>query len=162
MPISTSGIIGVTLGDVGTTAIFTLGTVTNLDDGGQAMYVQAASDISQFAAVSVRSDETAVPLTSTNAASSKRVAFAQTSIASAQYGWVQLNGVVRVNLLNACAANVPLFTTATAGCLDDATVSGNGVGLVVGVTNAGSTASGTTALTCIAAYPHISGAAGAI
>jgi hypothetical protein len=75
---------------------------------------------------------------------------------------VQLGGVVRVNLLTLCAPNVPLFTTATAGCLDDATVSGNGVGLVVGVTNAGSTASGTTALTCIAAYPHISGAGGAV
>jgi hypothetical protein len=162
MPISTSGIIGVALGDPNTTANFALGTVINLDDGGQAMYVQAASDISQFVAVSVRSDETVVPLTSTNAANSKRVAFAQTSIASAQFGWVQLGGVVRVNLLTACAPNVPLFTTATAGCLDDATVSGNGVGLVVGVTNAGSTASGTTALTCIAAYPHISGAAGAI
>jgi len=162
MPISTSGIIGVALGDVGTTATFNLGTVVNLDDGGQAMYVQAASDVSQFAAVSVRTDETAVPLTTTNAAASKRVAFAQTSIASAQYGWVQLGGVVKVNLLTGCVASVPLFTTATAGCLDDATVSGNGVGLVVGVTNAGSTASGTTALTCIAAYPHISGGAGAV
>ena len=162
MPISTSGVIGVALGDVGTTASFSLGTVVNLDDGGFALYVQAASDISQYAAVSVLSNETAVPLTTTNAAASKRVAFAQTSIASAQYGWVQLGGVVKVNLLTSCAPNVPLFTTATAGCLDDATVSGNGVGLVVGVTNAGSTASGTTALTCIAAYPHISGGAGAV
>jgi len=162
MPVSTSGIIGVALGDVSPTATFQVGTVVNLDDGGQAMFVQAASDISQFAAVSVRSDDTAVPITTTNAANSKKVAFAQTSIASAQYGWVQLGGVVRVNLLTACAPNVPLFTTATAGCLDDATVSGNGVGLVVGVTNAGSTASGTTALTCIAAYPHISGGAGAV
>ena len=162
MPVSTSGIIGVALGDVSPTATFQVGTVVNLDDGGQAMFVQAASDISQFAAVSVRSDDTAVPITTTNAANSKKVAFAQTSIGSAQYGWVQLGGIVRVNLLTLCAPNVPLFTTATAGCLDDATVSGNGVGLVVGVTNAGSTASGTTALTCIAAYPHISGAGGAI
>jgi hypothetical protein len=162
MPVSTSAVIGVALGDTQTTAQFGVGTVVNLDDGGQAMYVQAASDISQYAAVSVLSNDTAVPITTTNAANSKKVGFAQTSIASAAYGWVQIGGVVRVNLLTGCLANVPLFTTATAGCLDDATVSGNGIGLVVGVTNAGSTASGTTALTCIAAYPHISGAGGAV
>jgi len=151
MPVSTSNLIGVALGNVDTTAQFNLGTVVNLDDGGQAMYVQAASTVSAYAAVSVLVNDAVVPLTTTNAASSKAVGFAQTSIASASYGWVQLGGRPRINVATACQPNVPLFTTATAGVLDDATVT---AGLVAGLVATTSAASA-SAVTCIAGYPHI-------
>ena len=151
MPVSTSNLIGVALGNVDTTAQFNLGTVVNLDDGGQAMYVQAASTVSTYAAVSVLVNDAVVPLTTTNAASSKAVGFAQTSIASASYGWVQLGGRPRINVATACQPNVPLFTTTTAGVLDDATVT---AGLVAGLVATTSAASA-SAVTCIAGYPHI-------
>jgi hypothetical protein len=161
MTVSTSNLIGVSLGYADTSASFNVGTAVNLDDGGQAVYVQAASEISQYAAVAVLSNNTAVMLTTTNAATSKRVGFAQVSIASGSYGWVQTGGVPVVKLAASCAPNVPLFTTATAGVLDDATVSGNGVGLVAGIV-ATATASGATAITCVAGYPHVTGAGGAV
>jgi len=73
------------------------------------------------------------------------------SIASAYYGWVQLGGKPRVSVLVGCQPNVPLFTTATAGSLDDATVT---AGLVAGLVATTSAASA-SAVTCIAGYPHV-------
>jgi hypothetical protein len=157
MTVSTSNLIGVSLGYTDTAAQFNVGTVVNLDDGGQAVYVQASSDVAQYSAVSVRFDNTVVPITTTNSANSKVVGFAQASIASAYYGWVQIGGKPIVKLAASCAPFVPLYTTATAGTLDDTVVSG---GLVAGIV-ALTTASGATALTCVAGYPHVlTGAAG--
>ena len=151
MAISTSNLIGVSLGYTDTSPSFNLGTTVNLDDGGQAINEQAASTVATYSAVSVRVDNKVVPLTTTNSANSKAVGFAQVSIASAYYGWVQLGGKPVVNLAASCLPAVPLFTTATAGVLDDATVTGGLVEGIVAVT----TASGATALTCVAGYPHV-------
>ena len=151
MAVSTSNLIGVALGYSDTTAQFNLGTTVNLDDGGQAVYVKAASTVSTYMAVSVQVDNNVVPLTTTNSANSKAVGFAQTSIASGSYGWVQLGGKPRVNVLIGCQPNVPLFTTATAGSLDDATVT---AGLVAGLVATTSAASA-SAPTCVAGYPHV-------
>lgn len=123
------------------------GTIVSTSDGGQAMYVKALSEISTYAAVSIYADNTAQMLTTTTSATTKRVGFAQTSIASGYYGWVQTAGNVKVNLAANCAPNVPLYTTATAGVLDDTVVS---TGLVIGVTSTVSI-SNATAVTCIAA-----------
>jgi hypothetical protein len=51
MAVSTSNLIGVSLGYTDTSPAFNLGTVVNLDDGGQAIYVQAASTVATYAAV---------------------------------------------------------------------------------------------------------------
>ena len=152
-----SNTIGVTLTNVDTTSQFTTGTVVNTSDGSQAVYVQALSDISAFAAVAVYDTQKAQMLTTTLAATCKRVGFAQTSIASGYYVWVQLGGKVLVNMAANAAPSVPLYTTATAGDLDDAVVSG---GIVFGLV-ATTSISNATAVTCIAGYPHIgSGIAG--
>ena len=157
MAVSTSNLIGVALGSTDTSASFKLGTTVNLDDGGQAVYVQAASAVAQYDAVAVLGNNTVVPITTTNSANSKAVGFAQVSIAAASYGWVQLGGKPVVKLAASCLPAVPLYTTATAGTLDDAVVSGGLVAGIVAVT----TASGATALTCVAGYPHVlSGSAG--
>ncbi len=123
------------------------GTKVLLSDGGEAMYVQASEAISTYGAVTITASQTAALLTTTNSANSKRVGFAQVSIASGYYGWVQLSGVMQVNLAANCDDNVPLYTTATGGVLDDATVSGC---LVIGCTST-RTISNATAVTCIAA-----------
>ena len=149
---ATSGQSGVDISADGTSiAGFAVGTVVNLSDGGQAIYVKALSEISQYACVLV--DASAAQMsTTTLAAATKRVGFAQCSIASAFYGWVQMGGVPKVNLAANCAPNVPLFTTATAGVLDDATVS---AGFIAG-TVAKNTISNATAVTVVAGYPHVS------
>ena len=143
----TSQQTGPALDDVQPTARIAVGTRVNTSDGGAAVYVRALSEISTYAAVAIFADGTAQMLTTTNSATTKRVGFAQTSIASGYYGWVQTSGVVKVNLAANCDDNVPLYTTATAGVLDDAVVS---TGLVIGVTST-VTISNATAVTCIAA-----------
>jgi hypothetical protein len=139
------------VGDPTSIAGFTPGTVVNLSDGGQAIYVRATSEISTYAAVVIDASAGARMVTTTLAVANKRIGFAQISIASAFYGWVQLGGAPKVNLAANCAPNVPLYTTATSGVLDDATVS---AAMVAGCV-AANTISNATAVTIIAAYPHI-------
>ena len=127
---------------------FALGTVQPLSDGGHAIYVKALSELSAFAACAVYADGTAQMLTTTFAANCKRVAWAQTSVPSGNFAWLQAGGSFRANLLANCAPNVPLYTTGTAGALDDATVSG---GLIGGVINTVSI-SNATAVTLLGSF----------
>lgn len=154
MPIITSPIVTPALTQVDTTARVPLGTIVLTDNGGMAEYCYAISELSQYAAVVIYEQFTAQMITTTlaqDAGSGKKVGFAQTSVPSAYYGWVHRQGVVLVNLADDCADNLPLFTTATAGVLDDATVSNCLVlGVILPVT-----ASLATALTCIAGCPAI-------
>lgn len=148
MATSASSIIGVNLTRVDSSPVFQPGELINLNDGGQAMYVKAStSALSTYAAVSISQNGIATMLTTTNAATSPRVGFAQTSIATSNYGWVQLGGQINVNLAAQCASSVPLFTTSTAGVLDDATVT---AGYVMGLISQTSI-SNATAVTCLGA-----------
>jgi len=128
-----------------------VGTVVTLDDGGMAVYVRAASAISQYNAVLIPNTNIATNATTARSADTKRVGFAQVSIASGDYGWVQLGGKVRVNVSASCLPGVALYTTTTEGRLDDATVSG---ALVAGVVTE-VTASATSAMTAVAAFTMI-------
>ena len=139
------------LTDTQTSPSINVGTLVNLDDGGQAVYVQAASEISQYNAVCIPASNIATNATTARVASTKRVGFAQVSIASGQYGWVQLGGKVRVRVSASCLPAVALYTTSTEGVLDDATVSG---ALVAGVVTE-LTASATSAMTAVAAYTMV-------
>lgn len=131
-------------------APFTLGVTTRLSDGGTAMFVcSSVSAVSTFAAVVIAENYKANMVTTGNVRSSgNQVAFAQTSIATGYCGWVQWGGRPKVNLAANCAPFVPLFTTATAGVLDDATISAASGGIVVGVF-AGTSISNATAVTCV-------------
>ena len=150
--ISASSVIGVNLGRMDSAAQFPVGTIVNLTDGGQAMYVKSsASGLSTYAACSINKAGVATMLTTTNAVNSGRVGFAQVSIATSDFGWVRLGGSTLVNLAAQCAPAVPLFSTATAGVLDDATVTN---GYIAGLVCA-TTISNATASTCIGAYPHV-------
>ena len=147
-----SSLIGVNLTRVDSTALFPLGTLVNLSDGGQAVYVKAStSALSTYAACVIGANGITTMLTTTNAAAApggagSRVGFAQTSIATSAYGWVQMGGAPLVNLAVNCAPNVPLFTTSTAGVLDDATIT---AGYIFGC-NAQTTISNATAVTLLA------------
>jgi hypothetical protein len=151
MAVIVNGFAYPALGSTDSTAGVNVGTVVTLDDGGMAVYVQAASAISQYNAVCIPNTNVAQNATTARVASTKRVGFAQVSIASGYYGWVHLGGKVRVNVSASCLPAVALYTTTTEGVLDDATVSG---ALVAGVVTE-VTASATSALTAVAAYSMV-------
>ena len=151
MAIIVNGFAYPALGDTQTSAAVNVGTVVTLDDGGMAVYVQAASAISQYNAVAIPNTNIAENATTARVASTKRIGFAQVSIASGSYGWVHLGGKVRVNVSASCLPAVALYTTTTEGRLDDATVSG---ALVAGVVTE-LTASATSAMTAVAAYSMV-------
>jgi hypothetical protein len=132
---------------IDTTARVPVGTVVSLQDGGESIYVQALSELSTYAACAVYGNGTAQMLTTTLSANAKRVGFAQVSIPSGYYGWLQISGAPLCNLASACDDNVPLYTTATSGVLDDAVVSG---GLVLGAIGT-TTISNATAVTLLVA-----------
>lgn len=119
----TTSLIGVSLTSYDTAAAFALGTQVSSSDGALFEYVQVASAVAAYNAVAINADGVASNLTTTLAATQKKVAVAQISIAVSCYGWVQRSGKMGVNVAANCNDFVPLFTTATAGVLDDATVS---------------------------------------
>jgi hypothetical protein len=137
-----------TQGGVSIQPAFALGTAVQSNDGGTLVYVKALSELSAFAACAVYADGTAQMLTTTIAATCKRVAWAQVSVPSGYCAWLQSGGTFRGNLAANCDDNVALYTTATAGVLDDATVSG---GLIGGVTST-VTISNATAVTLLGAF----------
>lgn len=130
MPFITDNFATPGLTNTGTTPDVAVGTIAHASDGSIVMYVQATSTINQFDACVVINTSSAtgasmgcVPVTTTNALTSQRLVFAQTAIVSSSYGWVYLSGNnIRVNSAIACQPAVPLYTTATAGVLDDAIV----------------------------------------
>lgn len=151
MPVIVNGFAYPALGYTDSSPAVNVGTVVTLDDGGLAVYVRAASAISQYNAVCIPNSNIATNATTARVADTKRVGFAQVSIASGDYGWVHLGGKVRVNVSASCLPAVALYTTSTEGRLDDATVSG---ALVAGVVTE-LTASATSAMTAVAAFTMV-------
>ena len=151
MPVIVNGFAYPALTDTQSSPAVNVGTVVTLDDGGMAVYVRAASAIAQYNAVLIPNSNIATNATTARAADTKRVGFAQVSIASGDYGWVHLGGKVRVNVSASCLPAVALYTTSTEGRLDDATVSG---ALVAGVVTE-LTASATSAMTAVAAFTMV-------
>ena len=136
-----------------TTARVPIGTIAFTDMGGVAEYAgPAISELSQYAFCVMYEGGSALMATTTNVAdagASKKLGVPQASIASAYYGWFMRQGTFVGNFADDCAANFPIYTTATAGVVDDATVSNSLIpGLFLNTT--GSLA---TALTCVAAVP---------
>jgi hypothetical protein len=148
-----SSIVTPGLTQTDSTARLPLGTIVHTDAGGVAEYVYAISELSQYAACIIFDGGTAQMATTTLAADagagSKKIGCPQASIASAWYGWAMRQGVFVMRMSDDCADNVPLFTTSTAGELDDATISNC---LVAGV-YVNTTQSVATALTVYAATP---------
>ncbi len=142
------------------------GDVVGTTRNGRYMFARADSTVSQYDCVifNVVSDSAsltpiirAMPITTTNAAAGgvggpgAGVGFAQVAVTSAYYGWFCINGQPRVNLLIGCNPRVPLYTTATAGSLDDTTVS---AGMIQGL-QANTSATSASAPFCTANYPQI-------
>jgi hypothetical protein len=146
--------VGVNLTNTSTTAEFPVGTIVNGSKSSRWEYVQAISGIAQYNAVCINGSGGAAPSTTAHAASMKKVGFAQVAIASGSYGWVARQGYqLTVMLAASCAAGAQLYTTATAGTLDDAVVTAAAVpGAVCTVAASGG---GVTNTTIMAAQPSV-------
>lgn len=124
-------IAGVNLTNTSATAEFPVGTQVDGKSGDRYEYVYAKSTVAQYDAVCISTSGNAQPVSTALAVSVKKIAFAQVAITSAQYGWVARCGNnIRVNVAANCASGVQLYTTSTAGTLDDTVVT---AGLVAGV-----------------------------
>lgn len=146
---ATSNIAGVNFAADDSTPAVAAGTTVVASDGSIAMYVKATSTIAQYNFCIIVNTSSAigasvgcVPVTTTNAATSQRLCVAQSAITSGNYGWVFLSGNnLRGNLLVSCQPAVPLYTTSTAGSLDDAVVTAGYCLGVVAMTSATSASS---------------------
>lgn len=141
MASSSKSLVGARLRETSTTQLFELGTSTYDDKGSRWEYVQAAGVINIYDYVKVDDDFQAAAGTTTllPATQPARVGCAQVAFADNDYGWVVRSGQHTGNFAASCAADVKIYTTATAGVVDDAaTTLINGLKLITTITSAAS------------------------
>lgn len=99
---------------------FDLGDFVYGNDGTQFMFVQAGEAIAQYAWVGIDENMQAFELTKAIADDGHFIGVAQVAFADNDGGWVAVKGAnIQGKLALNCAADVPLYTTGTAGVLDD-------------------------------------------
>lgn len=124
--------------------LYKLGSRARLDDGGEAMYVHASAAIAINDVVGIDENFEAAPLTKAMADDGWMMGVANdVAIGDNAFGWARIKGSnFSGKVLINCAADVPLYTSATAGSLDDSSTSQTkieGVVAVVAVTAAAAT-----------------------
>jgi hypothetical protein len=85
------------------------------------------------------------------------VGIAQVAFADNDYGWVLRKGQGTVLVLASCAADVGLYTSASAGYLDDATASLTLISGIVLTASRGTTAGSALCNVVIEAFPKLPG-----
>lgn len=118
------GTLGADLTHTSDEAGFALGTTVKGNDGTEWVYVQASGAITQYDCVAIDESFQAAAMTKALADAGHQVGFAQVAFADNDYGWVAIRGAdIGCRLKTACAADVALYTTASAGMLDDTSAS---------------------------------------
>lgn len=147
-----TNILGVNLTDSPSTneTGHALGQEVTAPDNGAAIFVQAGSAVTQYHTVGVDENFQAYPLTKAMADDGWIIGFAQVALAKSDYGWVRTRGSnINARGAAACKPDVALYTSATAGVLDDTSASQTKIDGVVFV----ATASGTSA-EILATFPR--------
>lgn len=123
-------------------------------NGKEYVFVQCNSAVAAFDIVHIPSDTfIAAGLTTALSAASEIIGVSQYAFVSGDYGWVQIYGACKIKTLGLCAKAVPLYSTTTAGSLDDATASNFQVfNVQLLSTNPSSTAS---AMSAFISYPKV-------
>jgi len=140
MAFITNGTIGRDLAVTETTAGDTVGNTVSTTDG-IFMYVRATAALTQYDYVCV--DEAYAAIRGTKAAvdDGHSVGVAQVAFAASAYGYVQMTGNGgNVRVRASAAADSTLYTTASAGILDDTSTSQTrvlGIGIVTAQTSTG-------------------------
>lgn len=125
------------------------------DSGNCYIYAVAGAAIGQYDVVAIDEAGTAQLMTKALADAGHTLAAAQIAVGNGEYAWFQTSGVMRVNGLASCAADVPLYTTATAGSVDDLATSQTKVKGLVLTTAIGGSAADAPALASIEIFADI-------
>ena len=154
---ATSGLVGASLLTTTTTAQHKLGTRCQGTDGTEWVYCVSSGAITQYQLVGINEDYDAFSMTTALAAQSDRLGFAQNAFAAGEYGWVAIAGSnIKVRTKASAVADAQLWTTASAGVVDDATAAGAlKIDGVVLVSSAGTAANGAAGIEVKAAWPAI-------
>ena len=118
-------------------------------DGKEYMYVQASGAIAQYDVVAIDEDGQAAKITKALADDSHKVGAAQVAFADNEYGYVQIKGPTTINVLASAAADAVLYTSATAGSLDDDGTSQTKIAGLVATAAVGGSAGSVAALAAI-------------
>ena len=125
---ATDGTIGVDLDELiagtGTSSDegnqHSLGQTAQCSDGCVYMYVHASAAIALYKAVAVDENFEAAPLTTALAQAGHMVGWAQIAFSDNDFGWVVVKGAnFKGQIGAACAPDTQLYTSGTAGVLDD-------------------------------------------
>lgn len=154
MPFLSNGIIGADLSEEHSTAQFAVGTMATANDGSEWIYVSAGAAITIYDTVHISQAFAANPITPALAITGGKIGFAQRAFTSAYYGWVMTRGNPTIRVGNLCQDEVPLYTTDTAGMLDDATASLS-QHQVIGVICTDSVSASESTSTAVASFPVI-------
>ena len=104
--------------------VHTLGQRGKDDQGHEYIYVKAESAIDRYDVCAVYEDHDASPILASNSDKGDRAAVAvDLAVPSGHYAWLSLYGKGLVKAKASCARHVTLYTSATAGFLDDTTAS---------------------------------------
>lgn len=160
-PFVTDGTLGVNLRAIDVSLAATplpwrTGQKVTANDGSEWMYVSSTAAIPVNSALFIDGNYGATQ--STPALSSQATVFGRAHVSlstSGQHFWAQLNGLMVVRVAAGAAANVPLYTTDTAGVLDDATVSLSQFQIMGLMAQGSNSAGGAGAITCVCAWPVI-------
>lgn len=125
---------------------FQVGKRVTGQDGQEYMYVHASAAIAQYDVVGISETFEAAPLSKAMADDGWMIGAAQVALADNDFGWVCVKGVAEINVLASCAPDVTLYTTGTAGSLDDNSTSQTKIAGVVQVDAAVTSATNTTAI----------------
>ena len=121
---------------------FAAGDEVQDEAGNIYRFALASGAVAQYDVVALTTANVAQAVTKALADTGPMLGVAQATLASAEYGWVQVLGVTSVNVLSTCSSGIALYTSGTAGKLDDTTTSQTkiaGVQIVASVTAATST-----------------------
>lgn len=120
-----------------------LGDVVETHDNRKFVFVSASTSVTSYQIVAVDSTFYVQPATSALASAASRLGCAQNNISAGSWGWVQTRGLMTVKALSTCSASVALYTSGTAGSVDDASASQvkiAGLVTLANITDAASTA----------------------
>jgi len=126
---------------------FKVGAKVNTTDGGEAIYVKAgAANLAVGDVVLISPAGVAIGATTTNTDNVLTAAYligvVHVAITATQYGWACIKGVPNggISVAASCVLGVPLYTTATAGVVDDTATNGAIFGMMLTVTATGAAA----------------------
>lgn len=133
---------------------FSVGMRASDYNGKEYVYAQANSAVAQYDVVHIPSDTyVAAGLTTALSAASELIAVAPIAVASGEYAWFQIYGATKVSVAGSCLKAVTLYSTTTAGRVDDATASNYEIrGIQILSTNPSATA---TTMSAFLAWPKV-------